>query len=250
MRAGWWLWLVLCIACGDDSEARDAGAEDAAEAGPADAGEDAIDSAYDAGDNCRPPGDCDPFDPAACRAGEVCVRRSTGRTECRSGPGDADLDELCSRGSDCRPGLLCVNTGGEQRCQRSCPLGSVGFCGGEERCSGSIGDACLGFCRLRSPTCDVYAQDCEAADDACTFAMDPETDERYTGCRPAGPRTIGTACGEDEGFCEAGLVCIREDPGGVCREVCNAELPTDTCRAGEVCSGLSAGWRVTFCEPE
>ena len=188
---------------------------------------------------CAPPGECDPFVADGCPADEVCVRRDTGRTECRNATDTADLGEPCARMEDCLPGLMCVNVDGAATCHRSCPGGSVGQCPGEnERCSGSIGDDCVLFCRERPLPCDIYAQDCADPDDACTFANDPETDERYTGCRTAGPNGLGDVCGSAEGFCQEGFVCIRREGESTCHEVCDTEDPDVMCSdSTEACVG-------------
>ena len=251
--------LVLLIACGDDATP-DTGTDAGDAMVVPDAGTDvpepldaAVDTAFDSdvdGGVCVPPGDCDPFVADGCPAGRVCVRRETGRTECRDATDTADVGEPCGRMEDCLPGLMCVNVDGVASCHRSCPGGSVGMCPSEERCSGSIGDDCVLFCRMRPMPCDIYAQDCADPDHACTFANDPETDERYTGCRPAGPNGLGEDCGSDEGFCREGFVCIRREGASTCHEVCDAEDPDVMCSdAAEACVGLSTGWMVTYCRP-
>lgn len=252
------LLLILATACGDDSEGVDAGSDSGADAtvdvgtdAPTDVGTDTAEDAPrpDSG-TCLPPGDCDPFVMDGCPDGQVCVRRDTGRTECRMATDMAGIGEPCARMEDCVPGSMCVNVDGEATCHQTCPGGSVGRCPAEERCSGSIGDDCVLFCRLRPLECDIYAQDCADPDDACTFATDPETDDRYTGCRPAGPNGLGEECGSAEGFCQEGFVCIRREGMSTCHEVCDAEEPTVMCSdSGETCTGLSTGWMVTYCRP-
>lgn len=247
----------LALACGDDDDGPDTGTDAGTDA-PVDVGTDvpedvAIpdaaeeDSAIDAG-MCVPPGECDPFGADGCGEGEVCVLRDTGRTECREARDTADVGEPCGRAEDCLPGLMCVNVGGEATCHQTCPGGSVGRCPAEERCSGSIGDDCVLFCRERPLPCDIYAQDCEDPGDACTFASDPETEERYTGCREAGPNGLGQPCGSEEGFCQEGFVCIRREGVSTCHEVCDADDPDVMCTDdAEECVGLSTGWMVTYC---
>lgn len=275
MRSRWvamglWSWLLVAVcACGggsappeDAGGGVDAGSDaavtppDAAPDGaPVDAGEDASTDAAGGRDAsppmvCVPPGECDPFVADGCPEGEVCVTRDSGRTQCRPATGSAGLGEPCARAEDCQSGLLCVNVAGVTTCHRACPEGSVGACEGEDRCIGSIGDRCVRYCRPRPRPCDIYRQDCPDPTDACTFAVDPETGENYTGCRPAGPGGHGESCGSEEGFCAAGYVCIRREGAATCHEVCDATAPEDTCSVdGEVCEGVSSTWRVTYCRP-
>ncbi len=257
-------WLILALACGgssappEDVGRRDAGTdastspEDAAlDRPPPDVGVDAaVGMDATSPTQCTPPGECDPFAPEGCSDSEVCVIRASSRAECRPATARVALGGACTRAEDCRPGLLCVNVAGVSSCYRACPAGSIGACEGEERCIGNIGDECVRYCRPRLRSCDIYRQDCPDPADACTFAVDPETGENYTGCRPAGSRSHGEACGGEEGFCVAGYVCIRRDGVATCHEVCDAMAAEDTCSApGEVCEGLSATWRVSYCRP-
>lgn len=261
---GWMISVVLfgllatgVVGCGDDAApdaSSDAGSDASVDVGvdaPSDVGTDtAVDAPGPDTGACEPPGDCDPFVADGCPSDQVCVRRETGRTECRDATDTADVGESCDRMEDCLPGLMCVNVDGMATCHRSCPGGSMGLCPDEERCSGSIGDDCVLFCRMRPLPCDIYAQDCADPDDACTFANDPETDERYTGCRPAGPNGLGEPCNSDDGFCREGFVCIRREGESTCHEVCDAEDPEVMCSdAAEECVGLSTGWMVTYCRP-
>ncbi len=198
---------------------------------------------------CTAPGERDPFHPDACGADMNCVLGADDMTVCRASTGAAATGATCSRAEDCAGGNICINFGGEATCQQMCPDGSIGFCSGSEnRCSGGIGDECVRFCQPRSEPCDIYAQDCADPEDGCNFSTDPETGARYTGCRPAGPQTLGEPCGSDPGFCARGLVCIRVDGEAACHEVCDAEDPTDICSdVGQTCSGLSTGFMVTYC---
>ena len=256
---------VLLIGCGGGVGALDdAGADAGADAGvTTDAGVDAAvaDAARDSGVDarlpldagipmsCAPAGDCDPFGPDPCPLGEVCVLGPSGLTRCRLATSAAELGEPCARAEDCLPGLLCVNVAGVSSCHRACAAGSVGACAGEERCIGSIGHDCVRFCRARPRPCDIYRQDCPDPGDSCTFAVDPETGEHYTGCRAAGSRRHGESCGADD-RCVAGYVCIRRDGAAACHEVCDPMATEDTCTtAGEVCEGVSSTWRVGYCRP-
>ncbi len=281
--------LLLSLACGDDDGSADAAADTSADvssdgaaedasadatrdsspgedAGGSDASEDASidgsnDASIDAGEDaevdsgpvsmpCTPSGECDPFmDDTGCEDGQVCIV-AAGGTECRDAGDGLALGEVCTQRNDCAPGLMCVRVGeGDATCQAMCAAGSIGQCEGEARCFGNVGDACVQFCRPRSPSCDIYTQDCAGVDEACTLVTDPETDERYTGCRPAGEKAQGETCGGDDGNCEAGLVCIRRDGTSTCHEVCDADAGETCSEASEVCEGVSSSWRVTYCRP-
>jgi len=256
--------LVLVAACGDDAPVplTDAGARDAgADGGVANDAGGGVDAggAVDAGPlpdagprddagvssmPCTPAG-CDPWGDD-CEEGEVCVLGDEGVNECREATASGVEGDECVRMEDCASGFVCVNGEGGATCQQSCPAGSVGFCGGEGRCSGDIGDECVRLCRSRPLPCDVYAQDCPA-EQACTLTRDPETSERYTGCRPAGEQSLGEPCSGGAGTCARGLICVNRGTP-TCHEVCAPE--GGTCMsADETCSGLSTGWSVMYCRP-
>lgn len=222
-----------------DASGTDAGADDA---GSADAGDSGLVSMP-----CTAAGTCDPFAASAC-GDDKCVLGAEDETLCRPSTGSVARGGECTRAEDCVDGHICVRLGDVAVCERMCPEGSIGFCGGEDRCSGGIGHECVRFCRQRPRPCDIYVQDCPDAGDGCNFATDPETGERYTGCRPAGPQGLGDPCGGMDPFCAAGLVCIRVDGAASCHEVCDAEDPDVTCtNPDQTCSGRSSSYMVTYC---
>jgi len=231
-------------AIGEDAGGTDGGGTDAA-------GDDGGGGEEDGGPvsmPCTAMGDCDPFDPTACPDGEACHPNPSG-TECAEltartvGEG-----EECSARADCAPGLLCLDFGDGFSCNRMCPEGSIGFCGEDKGCFGTIGDAGVRICRPIPEPCDIYAQDCPDPDDTCTFTRDPETDEPYTGCRPAGEQGHGEPCGGDDGSCDRGLVCIRGGDGSTsCHHVCDPDGEPDCTAGDETCDGFAETWMVGYC---
>lgn len=236
----------------------DAGPFDAApgdEAGPIDAG------SFDAGAGvdaprvsmpCTAAGACDPFDPEACGAGMACRPGAMGApTACAMLSGTVVPEGgACAAGSQCAGGSACLDFGDGPRCHRLCPMGSIGACGTSAVCTGTItgGDACIMVCRALPLRCDIYEQDCADPGQACTLVSNPETDERYTGCRTAGTRTDGQPCGGSFGTCARGLICVNDGSGGAsCRHVCVAAATPTTCPMGQACTGTTRGWGVTYC---
>lgn len=197
---------------------------------------------------CEPVGECDPFDANPC-PGAAC-RPSAGETVCEAidAPVLAEGDSCAVPNEDaCPAGTACIDFGGGQRCHRLCRAGSVGDCGATLACSfAALGDPCLRVCRPFPEACDIFDQDCADSADTCTLATHPETDERYTGCRPAGPQERGDACGGGSGTCGHGLICVSS----TCREVCDPMDGTPGCSdSGEACTGLSASYEIPFCQP-
>lgn len=251
----------------DAGRAGDAGADDGgSDAGPAEDGGLGDGGAGDggagdggAGDGgldggpvsmpCAPTGACDPFDASSCPSGQKCAVTDMG-TACEDLTAAPPLGEgeTCTRDSQCGPGTWCVNFGGGFECAAMCAAGSIGDCGADGACVGRVGaEMCVQVCRPISPRCDIYAQDCADAADACTLASHPETGERYTGCRPAGAQGLGDPCGGGMGTCDRGLICIRESGAATCREVCREPGPPSCSVAGETCTGNARSWGVTYC---
>jgi hypothetical protein len=196
---------------------------------------------------CTAMGPCDPFDPTSCPSGQGC-QPGIGMTECVDlDPSPGGLDDVCTRGTECEAGTLCLDFGDGLSCRRMCPDGSIGFCGDGEACTGAIGgDMCIRVCRPIPEPCNIYTQDCEGPTDTCTLARHPETNAPYTGCRPEGPQGLGNPCGGEDGFCMRGLICIREMGISTCKQVCGPDGSTPTCAIGS-CTGFATTWMVPYC---
>lgn len=231
----------------DAAGAADGRASDANDDAQADAG--ATDAAQSDGatpEPCVAAGSCDPFDPSAC-PGQAC-RWSQTEAMCMDVQMPAPaLGEACGT-LDCEPSLICASSGGPYVCHALCRAGSVGECPSGSACSGGLSGACVRFCMPLPEPCDVLAQDCADPNDTCTFASHPETQERYTGCRPAGPQQAGEACGDGNGSCGHGLVCISQDGASTCHNVCDPQGGDPMCPAGLSCDGLSTTYMVPFCK--
>ncbi len=200
---------------------------------------------------CTAAGACDPFDSAACGAGMACRAGAMGGpTSCA--PTSATVVALgatCTAGSQCPGGSSCLDFGDGLKCHQLCPMGSLGACPGGV-CTGTItgGDPCIQVCRPLPERCNIYVQDCVDPLDTCTLASNPETDERYTGCRPAGTRTDGQPCGGGAGTCGHGLICINNGDGtSSCHFACDGAVAPTTCPAGQACTGTARSWGVGYC---
>lgn len=202
---------------------------------------------------CTAAGACDPFRADGCGTGMACRAGAAGApTACTATAATLRaVGEACTAGSQCVGGSACLDFGDGQRCHALCPMGSIGHCGATAVCTGTItgGDACIQVCRALPPRCDIYAQDCSDPTQACTFATNAETGERYTGCRPAGTRTDGQPCGGEAGSCARGLVCITEDGASSCHHACDPTLTPTSCPASQACTGTARSWGVGYCQP-
>ena len=258
------LWLL--VACGDDSGGGDGDTgEPVADAGPTPGaqpmdggptatatGDAGVADSGDAGamptgpvapgGPCEPVGECDPWeDGGVCDDGACQLTGSALRCGAVA-PGAGGEGDPCEELADCRAGTTCLTLPGGPQCVRLCQLGTVGGCGEGASCSGTTSMDCLGHCRALPVPCDVLAQDCVGDDEACSLALNRETDERYTGCVPAGAGALDEAC-ENIGDCGRGLVCI----GSACRQVCDPEGGEPTCPGGRRCNRRSTSWDVPYC---
>jgi len=230
---------------GTDAGGRDGAVEDV-DAGPnADAGptRDAGRALPDAGPECPVGASCDPFFDRACPGGESCRPRD-GIFSCMAHEAEPfEFMESCTTGASCGAGLLCLDFGDGFRCHALCPEGSSGTCPSGFECRGSLGVECVGVCQEARATCDIYAQDCPTATDACVPTFD-EMDEPITACAPAGDRAPGDTCGSGIGNCQRGYVCTRTSETTACRQVCDEE---SDCTGGGTCTGTISEWLISYC---
>ncbi len=200
---------------------------------------------------CTAAGACDPFVSSSCGAGMACRGGAMGApTACAPTAAMVRaIGEACTVGNQCIGGSACLDFGDGLRCQQLCPMGSIGACGSAAACNGTItgGDACIQVCRPLAERCNIYTQDCADPLEACTFATNPETGERYTGCRTPGTRTDGQPCGGGSGSCARGLVCITESGVASCHFACDPTASPTTCPAMQACTGTARSWDVGYC---
>lgn len=200
---------------------------------------------------CTAAGACDPFDAAACGADMACRAGAMGApTACAPTAAMVRaVGEACTVGNQCAGGSACLDFGDGLRCQQLCPMGSIGACGPSAACNGTItgADPCIQVCRPLPERCDLYAQDCVDPTEACTLAVHPETEERYTGCRTAGTRTDGQPCGGGMGTCARGLVCITEMGVASCHYACDPAVTPTTCPSMQACTGTARSWGIGYC---
>ena len=200
------------------------------------------------GGACIAAGACDPFSATSC--GAMACRPSASGTMCLSVSATAvGLGMPCVHYADCLPGLVCLaaSAGDSPRCTRMCPAGSVGRCDTGYSCSGVFGDACINLCRLLPVACNILAQDCASATDACALVRNPETRAPYTGCLPAGAQTEGMTCGGASGMCARGLICAGTTGTPHCQRVCDPAASPTSCSAAASCTGVVSAWNVHYC---
>lgn len=192
---------------------------------------------------CEPTGACDPFEDAGTCGDEACQLAASGLVCGAVDDGAGGDGEACTTARDCQRGLACMSLSGGTRCVRLCPLGSVGHCGDDASCSGTTSAACVGFCRALPAPCDIFAQDCEDPAHACTLAINEETDERYTGCMPAGDGNEGSTCA-NVADCGKGLICVANSCVRVCQ---SGDAGNLACTGGRSCTGTSQAWDIPYC---
>jgi hypothetical protein len=199
-----------------------------------------------------------PFSAMGCPAGQVCLPTLPmySSTACMTAAARPVAEGMPCGQQECAPGLGCLvaEDRNELACLRLCPAGSHGVCHPDEHCAGTISAfSCVNFCVPLPPPCDVYAQDCPAADQECTRAINAETGAYYTGCRRAGASAEGESCGGGYSECQKGLVCAPVYAasgfvGSLCRRVCRPSNASD-CPTGQMCSGAFAGWpSFSYCD--
>ncbi len=200
---------------------------------------------------CTAAGACDPFVEGSCGDGMACRAGAMGApTACAMLSGTVRRQgEECTASNQCIGGTACLDFGDGLRCQELCPMGSIGECPSGFVCTGAItgADPCIQVCRPLPERCNIYLQDCADPLDACTFASNPETAERYTGCRPAGARTDGQTCGGGTGSCARGLVCITESGASTCHFACDPAVMPTSCPDAQACTGTARSWGVGYC---
>ncbi len=169
-----------------------------------------------------PPPPCNPFDQAACDAGQACYLNGSD-TQCLPA-GDAGAGDPCSQPNSCGPGLACVTVAGQSNCARMCstdPANSgeafacAALCGAGNFQQMDV-DTKTGICTndVQIPTCDPVAQDCDAGK-ACYF-----TDGAWV-CMPEGNKEEGQSCSAPS-ECQKGLTCHQS---GKCKVICDAGQP-------------------------
>lgn len=147
--------------------------------------------------------------PAGTKArGEACNEQMV---ECAKGLQcfQGTCQKFCNRTNDCDPGGSCAFFVGFQ----GAPFGS--------------------FVCFHPTTCDLYAQDCSPATDAC-FLL-----ENGPGCAPHGTTAVGANC-SNLNECVKGSQCVGGAPGSqpACRSFCNLDGGTPSCASG-TCNPLA-----------
>jgi hypothetical protein len=178
------------------------------------------------------------FDSAAtCEEGFVCsVNQSYEATcvdEAQTTGGTFYGD--CGANGECPFGSICAGTSAEdESCMPFCQSESHPDCPEDGQCLYGLQDSTLNLCGLLE-SCDLLAQDCEAAGEGCYIV-----DQQGTlGCVGAGDGQPGDTC-QYTNDCIAGVMCMGE---GVCQTLCEVGVG-DLCAEGETCTeiqGLSVG---------
>lgn len=248
--------LALTAGCAGPSSPTDGGARvDAGSIEPTDGGStpDAPTVDHDASTEgrCTATGECDPFTASSCEGTALCRPGvMEGPTVCVEPTGELRaLGERCGAEDWCVEGASCIDFGDGARCERLCAAGSVGECGEDAVCVGTVTgfQPCIRVCVALAARCDVLAQDCADPELTCAFAGNPETGERYTGCRTTGEQADGEPCGGTDGACARGLLCITEEGVSRCHAPCDAAAAPSTCPAEQTCSGRLTGYDFSYC---
>jgi hypothetical protein len=187
---------------------------------------------------------CDPVAQTGCPGGEKCSLVGNDLQCVLPGTGAAgDGCQAIIGGDSCAPGLICASAGGASTCVQFCDRVCGEPCGPGARCNTRLGDSGEWGCGPLPAACDLLAQDCAGAGEAC-YLLEPKTGT--TGCVPAGSLPEGAACTtQDE--CGRGLVCLASQAGGltVCVPLCDTGA-TSPCPAG-VCTALPGLEPVGYC---
>jgi hypothetical protein len=160
--------------------------------------------------------------------------------------GAAAAGEACQAivgGDSCAAGLICASAGGGSTCIQFCDHVCGEPCGVGARCNTRLGDTGEWGCGPLPPPCDLLAQDCAGAGEAC-YLIEPATGT--TGCLVAGTLPEDAACTTQD-QCGPRLVCVASQAGGlaVCTPLCDTRA-TAPC-AGGTCSALPDLDPVGYC---
>ena len=189
-------------------------------------------------------GGCDPVRQTGCGDGEKCSLVGNDLQCVLLGEGAAgDACQAIVGGDSCAAGLICASGGGESTCVQFCDRVCGEPCGPGTRCNTRLGDTGEWGCGPLPPPCDLLAQDCTGAGEAC-YLLEPATGT--TGCLRAGTLPENAAC-ITQGECAAGLICLASQAGGltVCVPLCDTRAAAP-CAAG-VCSALPLLDPVGYC---
>jgi hypothetical protein len=200
----------------------------------------------DSGADAGPTVLCDPLAPA-CPQGLSCVpNTSTGDSTCVASPANTAIGEPCQRSTDCVEGAACVTDSGQTTCRELCDPADLQSCTTAQTfCLQTLGsNPDLGLCGPAPAACSIYDQDCTEGD--CILTRNPVDDTIGTFCGTAGSAAVGQACGNGNGSCVAGAVCVTGagDTQPTCHVVCRTpDLP---CASGS-CSGTTSSG-IDFCD--
>lgn len=148
------------VSAGADAGAADAGATDAsllgdgpnADVAVVDARPDTMSLGDAGGDTAPLPGACDIYDPQSCSGATKCDLARDPATDirytaCRAA-GMGKTGDACTGGSQCRRGLICINSGGGSTCRQVCDLtdGDPGCTAPSQTCVGRSANYGVTFC--------------------------------------------------------------------------------------------------------
>ncbi|MBI5481135.1 MAG: hypothetical protein HY906_19920 [Deltaproteobacteria bacterium] len=187
---------------------------------------------------------CDPVRQTGCGDGEKCSLVGSDLQCVLLGAGTAGAEcQAIVGGDSCAAGLICASAGGASTCVQFCDRVCGEPCGVGTRCNTRLGDTGEWGCGPLPPPCDLLAQDCAGAGEAC-YLVEPATNT--TGCLPEGTLPEGAAC-TAQGECGRSLVCLASQAGGlsVCVPLCDTRL-TVPCASG-VCTALEDLDPVGYC---
>jgi hypothetical protein len=187
---------------------------------------------------------CDPVRQTGCGDGEKCSLVGTDLQCVLLGAGAAgDPCQAIVGGDSCAAGLVCASAGGVSTCVQFCDRVCGEPCGAGTRCNTHLGESGEWGCGPLPAACDLLAQDCAGAGEAC-YLLEPATGT--TGCMLEGTLPEGAAC-TTQGECGRSLVCLASQGGGltVCVPLCDTRA-TAPCPGGG-CTALPDLEPVGYC---
>ena len=168
---------------------------------------------------------CNPLcDPTGCGAGTICTTDATGGLACME-PGTQPLRKGCNEVSTCAAGACVKIANGSPKCRPfctkniECEEGEV--CGSETTLPS--GDKAK-FCVPKPPKCDLFAQDCEKPEEACTL------EQNGTLCVKPGEEILGAKCAAVDD-CKKELVCVSDK----CHQPCSLKSGGGDPKCKDIC---------------
>ncbi|MBI5547068.1 MAG: hypothetical protein HY901_24575 [Deltaproteobacteria bacterium] len=183
---------------------------------------------------CGDPVTCNPLDPQACPNGQNCYFSADTELYACGPVGQGEIQAECATGADCVAGTDCIAVSQTaSMCLAFCDPAVASTCNGQcfdwEDGTGSC---------IPADECDLLAQDCPTATDACYPGTINMT------CEPEGQKAVGQTCAAQT-ECVGGAICVST----TCTKLCATAGGDPACAALDSCEPVESGSELGLCKP-